>query len=196
MSGHSYTAEQIAYLRRHATIERYWLTRSFNNHFGLAVTEDAIKQVCLRRGIKTGRTGRFAKGNNPFNKGKKGHNGFSCTRFKEGNRPHTWKPVDSEVVDNKDGYVHIKTAEPNVWRAKQVVLWEQANGPVPDGSCVIFADGDKLNFTPDNLVTVTRAELLYLNRKTLIKEDKDLTKTAVNVARLACRVQKLNRVRE
>jgi hypothetical protein len=45
------------------------------------------------------------------------------------------------------------------WRLKHIVLWEQAHGkPVPEGHYIVFGDGDKRNFTPENLFCVTAAQ--------------------------------------
>jgi hypothetical protein len=188
-----YTAEQVAYLRRHETIERRLLAISFNNHFGTDLTVDQIKGKCTRMGLKTGRTGCFKKGNMPYNTGTKGLKKGSSTSFKPGRMPHNWCPVGTEVVEPKDGYTKIKIAEPKTWKHKHVHLWEQKNGPVPDGSCVIFADGDRENFEDDNLVLVKRSELLFLNRKSLIQRDAELTKTGVNIAKVAIRVAEIKR---
>lgn len=38
---------------------------------------------------------------------------------------------------------------------KHRFLWETANGPIPKGHKVIFADGDKTNITLDNLIMVS-----------------------------------------
>ena len=84
------------------------------------------------------------------------------------------KPVGSERL-GKDGYVMVKVAEwPTVpqtkdnWRFKHHVEWERANGAfVPDGWTVFFADGDKRNFDPDNLVALPRKYIGQLNNPEL-----------------------------
>jgi hypothetical protein len=189
---HNYTAEQLDYLRRHETINRRILTVSFNNHFGTKLTTEQIKGTCTRIGLRTGRTGCFKKGNVPYNTGTKGLNQGSSTSYKAGQMPPNWCPVGT-VIEPKDGYTKIKVAEPKSWKHKHVWLWEQMNGPVPDGCCIIFSDSDKKNFEPNNLICVQRSELLFLNRKSLIKTDTELTRSAVNVARVAVKVSKLKR---
>lgn len=188
-----YTQEQCDFLRINATVSRRRLTEEFNDRFGTGFTEEQIKGKCTRLGLRVGRSGCFQKGNLPYNTGTKGLKSACVTSFKKGNRPHNSLPVGSIVVDRKDGYLKIKVAEPASWKHKHVMLYEEANGPVPEGCCVIFADGDKRNFSPANLVTVKRAELLYLNRKALITDDAELTKTAVNIARVAVRCQDLRK---
>ena len=58
---------------------------------------------------------------------------------------------------------------------------------------IIFADGDKTNFDIDNLVKVSRANLLYLNNNSLIFDDPDLTKAGVNVSKVAVKIFDLKR---
>jgi hypothetical protein len=43
-------------------------------------------------------------------------------------------------------------------RVLQRVIWEEANGPVPPGCLIIFADGDKRNCALENLACKTRSE--------------------------------------
>ena len=38
------------------------------------------------------------------------------------------------------------------------------NGPVPEGMVVAFRDSDKLNIEPENLMLISRAELLRLSQ--------------------------------
>jgi len=190
---HRYAAEQLAYLRRHETIERRWLAASFNNHFGTELTVEQIKSTCSRIGLKTGRTGRYEPGDLPYNTGTKGLKFGSCTSFKAGQMPHNHQPVGTEVICKKDGYTKVKIAEPKTWRHKHVLIWEKLHGPLPKGQCVIFADSDRQNFEPDNLVAVDRRELLFLNRKALIQQDGELTKIAVNIAKVAVKAAELNR---
>jgi hypothetical protein len=68
------------------------------------------------------------------------------------------------------------------WRHKHITIWEAANGKVPRGHVVIFADGDKSNFALDNLILVSRGELVVMNRCGLISNDKDLTQAGKAVA--------------
>ena len=73
---------------------------------------------------------------------------------------HAVRPVGYERED-KDGYLLVKVAEKPTrpqskdnWRLKQVHVWEQAHGQLPDGHVVMFADHDTRNFAPENLVAV------------------------------------------
>lgn len=71
----------------------------------------------------------------------------------------------------KDGYIKVKVKMyPDVpqtkdnWRFKHYIVWEEANGrPVPEGCTVVFADKDRRNFDPDNLVAIPRKYVGQLN---------------------------------
>ena len=84
------------------------------------------------------------------------------------------KPVGSERL-GKDGYLMVKVKEwpdkpctKDNWRFKHHIVWEQANGrPVPEGWAVLFADRDKRNFDPDNLVALPRKYIAQLNNDNL-----------------------------
>jgi len=192
VSPHSYTVAQRNYLRRHKTTARRTLTAFFNSQFGTALSIEQVTSTCTRLGLKTGRSGCCTPGCVPHNKGTKGLTSGSSTSFKTGRVPPNCQPVGTEILE-ADGYTKVKVASPNIWKSKHVMVWEKVHGPVPEGSCVIFADGDKQNFEPDNLVAVKRPELFFLNRKALIQPDKDLTKVAVNIAKVAVRIFELTR---
>ncbi|WP_405736130.1 HNH endonuclease signature motif containing protein [Bifidobacterium sp.] len=89
-------------------------------------------------------------------------------RRRYGGRPRV--PVGTERP-SKDGYVVVKVADEATvsmskdnWKLKHVHVWEQANGrPLPKGSCVYFADGDRENFDPANLVEVPRRLVGVMN---------------------------------
>jgi len=144
------------------------------------LTVDNIKSLCTRRGWKTGRTGCFAKGSVPANKGKKmPFNPASArTQFKKGQVPRNAKPVGHERIDNKQGYVWILVAERNPHTGydrrfvfKHRHLWEQVNGPLPDDHVLKCLDGNKLNCDPSNWEAVPRAILPRLAGKWSVPYD-------------------------
>lgn len=169
-----YTEAQARFIRenyRGRSVQE--MTVLFNDRFGENKTEQQIKTFVHNRGITSGRTGCFPKGHAPWNKGTKGQGLTGANRgsFKKGDVPLNTKPLWTERVCPKDGYILMKVPErnphtgcPTRYKAKHVWIWEQANGPVPKGMAVIFRDGDKTHCKLDNLMLVTRAELLNLNR--------------------------------
>src|SRR5690349_10069864 len=126
---HHFTPEQRDFIKNNApgrgTGE---LTELFNAHFGLNLPIGKIKSFKGNHKISSGLTGRFEKGHVPANKGKKGiSQGGVETQFRKGHKPHNYVPVGSERVNGYD-YVDIKIADPNKWRGKHLIVWEQHNG--------------------------------------------------------------------
>lgn len=102
-------------------------------------------------------------------------------------------PVGGERV-GKDGYVVVKVSEEATvpmskdnWRLKHVHVWERENGPLPEGHCVYFADGDRRNFDPGNLVAVPRrlvGVLSTLRHEGAAWHDRESLEAAVALAEL------------
>jgi len=143
----------------------------FNARFGTNRTRQQIKNFVARQGFTSGRTGCFPKGNKPWNMGTKGLTSANKTSFKKGDVPSNRKPIGTERIDSKDGYILMKIPErnpytgfPTRYKHKHVHDWEQAHGPVPKGMVVAFINGDKTRCEPENLMLISRAELLNLNR--------------------------------
>lgn len=114
----------------------------------------------------------------------------TTTRPKHGRRPSE-RPVGSEYVSK--GIVYVKVAErpetsgtKDNWRPKQVVVWEEANGePFPEGHNCYFADGDRRNFDPDNLVPVPKRLVGLLHNATAPKwHDRETLLACVALAEL------------
>ena len=173
------------------------LTIKFNKEFNMNVSENAIANIKNKYNLQSGIVGgRFEKGQISWNKGKKmspsQYKKCAATMFKKGNTPANARTIGSERVD-KDGYILIKIQNGHKnknWIRKHRYLYEQAYGKVPKGYKVIFADGDIRNFDLNNLILVSDAEELIMNRNKLFKEDTELTKAGVVVAKLLDKVNK------
>ncbi len=199
MASRIYTPEIERFIRENVKGTPYVeLAEMLNKRFKHRVWEvGSVKSFCRNNKITNGRNTRFKKGQISHNKGRKGWcpKGCEATWFQKGHLPANHRPVGSERV-NVEGYIEIKVAEPNKWRAKHVVVWEEQNGTVPKDSAIVFLDGDKLNTDISNLECVARKELLILNQDGLIKSDGEITKAGVNVAKLKARIWELKRQRK
>ena len=186
------TNDQEAFLyKNYIGIGNEVLLEKLNKEFNLEITLKQIKSWKKNRKLNSGLTGRFPKGNVPFNKNKKFPGKTNVTTFKKGHIPKNYMPVGSERING--GYVDIKIADPNKWKAKHKIIWENTNGKIPKGHCVIFADRNNLNFELDNLILVSRKQLLELNGSKLIQEDKELTKTAINIVDLKIKISDMKK---
>ncbi len=167
------------------------------SQFKILYSQEQIKSFYARYKLNSGLTGRYEKGHVPANKGKPGKTigRMAKTQFKKGHIPLNHKEIGSERI-NVDGYIEIKTAEPNKWKAKHVVVHEQYHGKVPENHCVIFGDGDKLNLNIENLLLVSRRQLLILNRRELIHNDLELTKSGIIITGIIMKCADLKKGKE
>ena len=135
--------------------------------------------------------GCFKRGFSAWNKGVK--TGVKPRKYDE-NGDVIWleKPIGSERVDKK-GYTLVKTKVPNTWEYKQRVIWKEIHGEIPNKHIIIFADGDKSNFDINNLICVSRNELRQLNLHKLKKDDAELTKTGLNIAKIMIKLAELKK---
>ena len=137
------------------------LAEMFNKKFEMNLTPQNIKTFRGNHKLNSGLTGRFEKGNMPPNH----------------------KNVGYERI-NVDGYVEIKVKEPNIFKLKHRIIYEQNYGKIPKGHKVVFADGNKLNLDLNNLILVTDSEELIMNRNKLRYNDSNLTKTGHLIAKV------------
>ena len=148
---HKFSDEQIEFIREIAP-GRYAaeITEMVNKRFNLDLKVSQIESCKKNHNIMSGIDSRFKKGMIPYNKGKKGsmspeqYEKCKATMFKKGNIPQNHRPIGSERID-RDGYTYIKVAEPNKWKLKHRLLWEEHNGPIPHKHRLIFADGNRQN---------------------------------------------------
>lgn len=184
-----YPDEVVKFIREnHIGIGPKEMAARINETFGTNYTHSQIKGWYANHKLDSGISGHFTKSHVPFNKGNKGvflgGEVAEACQFKKGNKSWNWVPLGSERI-NGDGYVDIKIADGKLqknWKGKHILIWEEHNGPVPPGHVVIFGDGNRRNFDPDNLILVSRAQLAVLNKRRLIQDDADLTRTGIIVA--------------
>lgn len=167
---------------------------AFKDKYGIVLTKAQIKGFKSWRDIKSGTVGgQFQKGNVSHNKGKKmsaeQYEKCKGTMFKKGNVPVNHKPIGSERIT--DGYVMIKVAEPNKWRLKQRVVWEEYYGEkLGKNDVIVFIDNNPLNFDISNLSKLTRAELARLNSDNLRNGNAEVGKVAISIAKIKARAHK------
>lgn len=170
---HKYTDEQITFLRKNSSeLTRKELTERFNAQFNTALAVVTISSFCKRNKFRAPSSGRFIRGQLAHNK----------------------RPVGSEKrVEN--GYVHVKVGEPDVWKYKHVLAYEQYYGvTVPKTHCVIFIDGDNENLAPSNLQMVTRKEVAVFNKSGYCRYPVELTPTLRTLTQLQIKISDKARV--
>lgn len=187
---HKWTDEEKEYLASIVKGSTYKeITEKMNDKFEYNFSEEQVKGMMYRNKLTTGTGGYFKKGSTPWNKGLKGYMGANKTSFKKGTIPPNQVPIGTESI-TKGGYIKVKVGEPNKWKLKQRYIYEQHYGEIPKDYNVIFADKNIRNFDINNLVLVSKAEMLILNNNKLIFEDKELTKVGVNIAKVIDKARK------
>lgn len=169
-----YSVDEVAWLQDNCTLPINEYHRQFCSKFGRDDTTAAqLHGLRKREGWKTGRTGQFAVGSVPANKGKKMpfNANSATTQFKKGQLPHNFRGAGHESIGD-DGYVWVVTDQTNPWTGastwrvhKHRWLWEQQNGPVPDGHILKCLDGNKLNTEPSNWKAIPQGVLPRLNSR-------------------------------
>jgi len=135
---------------------------------GLVVPAEIIQQRRID-GLKLGwgnTETRFKKGHVTWNKGMKGLQiGGGETQFKKGNEPYNTK-FDGCISIRKDkskkAYKYIRITK-SKWVLLQRHIWEQSNGPIPEGALVKFADGNSMNCDLTNLYLSNRPDNMDSN---------------------------------
>ena len=167
--------------------------------FGVPLTKSQIGNAKTKFGVKSGTVGgRFEKGCAGGFKSEEHRRAFmeagKATRYRKGNLPHNaYQPIGTERIDSKDGYVWVKVAERKTdpksahdnWRQKHHLVWEEANGePVPPHTMIVFADHDKRNFNPSNLVAVPRDLWSVIHRRDLDYWDAESLELCMSIAKV------------
>lgn len=186
--------------------------------YGTPLTTAQIGNAKHNLGVKSGTTGyRFGKGHAPWNKGMTwDEQGMSedararcaATQYKPGEvhiGPSRDRPIGYER-EGADGYVYVKVRDSRIsgiqdqsrgnynenYRLKHHVVWEQANGvPVPPHTMIAFADRDRRNFDPDNLVAVPRSLRGIIAREGWAYHDRASLEACITLAQMNREVHRL-----
>lgn len=181
----------------------------FEAQFDIKLRRSQLKARMYSLGLKQGiNTGRFRKGQPAYNKGMKqpdfmsaeGIERTKATRFKKGQIPHNARDFDigRERVDG-DGYIEVKVklhsgkeGRYSNYRLKHILIWEKVHGQkLPPNTVVVFADGNKRNFDPDNLVAIPKRIWVRINVSHIPYFDRESLDTAMKIAELHSIANKL-----
>lgn len=167
--------------------------------FGRDYTPAQIKGFYANHGLNSGLTGHFKKGGTPYNKGRKGYHAPGSEKgwFRKGSQPWDTVPVGT-VLEKTDGYLWKKTGDApgcwlQNWRQLHLLIWEEVNGPVPEGCVIIFKDGNKKNCTLENLAQITLAENAVMNKHGLRFANGEATEAGILIAKIKIAAGKAKR---
>jgi hypothetical protein len=202
MKCHKYTPEEIRFIKDNiAGMTRAELADLFNRKFNCVINAGRIKGVLSCHNIQSGKCHKYTPEEIRFIKDNIAtHTYAELTKLF--NRKFNWmiteyrlndflrrhnlrnfkSPIGARRIEN--GYTLIKTAYPNVWEKKHILIWEKANGPVPEGHVIMFADRNRRNFRLDNLLPVSRKELGVMNKRRLVFPDAVATRAGHQIAKV------------
>lgn len=189
-----YTPEEKKFMAEFVPGHSYKEIREeFTKRFGGPVPDDFPKSYIGNNKLNTGRTGYFEKGSVPPNKGKKMppevYAKAKATMFTAGHKPANTDPIGTEKMLG-DGYIWVKIDDqPKVpkkvnWIQKHRKVYQEVYGEIPEEHIVIFLDGDRTNFAPENLKAISKSENVRLNQNGLRFPDRELTETGIGIAKL------------
>ena len=193
MGKRMYTIEENAFLMGFIPGHSYQESAdAFNEKFPAhyrKVSPSMINAFCRRHKIKTGDDHRFKKGFIPANKGKKvpKEKQSIATQFKPGQCLRA-RPIGSERIQCNNGLTYIKVGWPRKWRLKHHVIWEQAHGMIPPGCVILFRDGNKQNFSLDNLALVTKSEHTYIIKTGIEWHDAEIFDALLMMAKIRMKI--------
>lgn len=189
---HWWSDEEKEYLKEIRKGRSYKeIASAMNEKFNIEYTETQIGAALKRYKLTNGINRRFKKGIVPWNKGIKGYMGANGTSFKSGDIPPNWRPVGSERI-KIDGYTEVKV-EGGKWKLKHRLKYEEYHGEIPKDYVIIFANGDKGNFSKENLIAISRNKLKTMNKYNLIKSDIETTKTGTVIADIIIKTEEVRK---
>lgn len=193
-----YTYEEREFLKDYTPGHSYKeIKEAFNSRFP-EITLSQIIGFIKNNGLNTGRTGRFEKGHISPNKGKKMpkdvYEKCKGTMFKQGHIAKNKKSIGAEEI-RSDGYIWVKVSDKpkekasENWRQKQRLVWERANGPIPDGYVIIFRDNNRLNCELSNLSLISSSEHMIMNNMG-IRLGQETIDTSIGIAKVMNLIKK------
>lgn len=164
MNCRHYTDEQIEWLKENLPkFGRNETCRMFNERFNESRTVRAMKSFTMMYGVKVNE------------EVWKAHVTYNVNKDK-------LKDVGTERIDH--GRAVVK-CEDGKWRYKNRIVYEQQNGRIPKGHCVVHLDNDPLNCKADNLMAVPHRIMSMMAGGDMYSEHPLITKTAIQWCVLA-----------
>lgn len=174
------TPEQVEFIRegiqRMSTRE---CARAFTERFGEPLGQTQLRRIMARNGISAS-----VKKNDFLPVGTERYSKYyDCIVVKVGDC-HVCNEISTQERDRKRN---------SNWKLKQNLIWEQTTGkPLPKGWCVVFLDGDRLNYEPENLYAVPLYVIGNIEKMRMHSENPEIYKTALIWGRLYFILKRVN----
>lgn len=136
-----------------------------NELFHTNRTPGSIRQLANKRGIKV--------------------NEETLKAISSNNGKHT-KPrkgagtIRIEQRKDKKGVIYRMKSADGRWRTAGIVIWEEENGPIPEGYKLIYLDGDNSNYQLNNLYLVDlKTQYQVIRNKAYKSGNPEITKSLI-----------------
>lgn len=146
-----YSKAELEFAKSHRTLPIKMLSQKMEEEFGKPFPVHALRIMKIRNGWKTGRNGRYAKGDNAV-------------------------PLYSERFESRSQQWLIKIGVRR-WEKKSHYLWRKAHGSIPRTHCIWYKDGNSQNCTLENLEAISRTEMIWRHKLEYNKLDEQLKPT-------------------
>lgn len=182
-----YTKPQIKFIHEHYKgISSMELADMFNKEFGTDRAPESINAFKGHHGLKSGWNNHFKKGNIPWNNGTKGQ-GVS-KKNKGSFKP---KSIGSIRTHKRTGYKWIKTADG--WTPYMQYMYEKYHGvKIGDDEAIRLLDGDKNNYSKENLIKITKREAAFVNKNSYLFDNAEMNQAGINIAKVKLKLKDLN----
>lgn len=179
MSGERYTEGELDLLRELALASRNYdeVADKFYEVTGKCKKPGTLKAVCNRWDI------RLSEHNGHFKKGRRNPDHQRLPIGAEVMRPNRQNHIYVKVSDNPVPMLDNSTERNNLrwanYRRKCELVYEETYGAIPEGGMIIFLDGDKYNFSPENLYCINRKIHARMCKNQWYSTEPMLTLTAI-----------------
>ena len=166
MKTHDWTQEKIDFLRESMkTMSTRECAKAFSEKFDESLGQTHLRRVMQKYDIPVSR-----KRNDFVPIGTERYNKYyDCMMVK----------VRDFHVNGEKGKMRDRQRNAN-WKLKQNVVWEQATGKtLPWRWCVIFLDGNRMNYSPDNLWAVPLHVAGTVEKMRMHSDNPEIYKTAL-----------------
>lgn len=205
---HIHTKEEIEFILKNSDAKIENLVFMVNEKFGLEETRDSVYKILSRNGKPRDKQYHLndeeydfiknnfskmrldvitSKFNEKFSRNVSSHyiRTIANNRFgikKTCYSPKDPLPIGTEKISNSRMYVKIQ--QPNVWKLKSRIVYEQETGKSADGLRMIHLDGNLLNFEITNLVAIDMKTHCMAMSNGLLKQNHHFKSIGLDLAKL------------
>lgn len=180
MKTHEWTEEKIEFLRKSMeTMSTRECSKAFSEKFAEPLGQTHLRRVLTKFGIPICR-----KSNDFLPVGTERYNKYyDCMMVKVGDC-HVRNEISVQERDRK------RNAN---WKMKQNLVWERTTGKsLPWRWCVVFLDGNRMNYDPSNLYAVPLQVIGTIEKMRMHSENPEIYKTALIWGQLYFTLKEVN----